>query len=81
MTETPRYEIEFHLLEQGVEFRYAFDGRRAYDDAKALLDDLLGPRGALPEHRSRPGWRSSDSYCVDEAQYRAFDTFMRGRRA
>ncbi len=75
MTETPKYEIEFHVLEQGVEFRYA------YEDAKAFLDDLLGPRGALPEHRSRPGWRSSDSYCVDEAQYRAFGTSMRGRRS
>ena len=44
MTRGKSYEIEFYVVEHATEFRRKIGDARAYDDAKAFLDDLVGRR-------------------------------------
>ena len=80
MTRGKSYEIEFYVVEHATEFRRKIGDARAYDDAKAFLDDLVGRRASAVEPRSKTDRTSSDTYLVDEAQYRAFEAFMHRRR-
>jgi hypothetical protein len=81
MTNKTIYEIEFYVVDHGTEFRRTLRDARTYDDAKAFLDDLVGRRDPPFESRSEPNRASSDTYLVDEAQYRAFEAFMRRRQS
>lgn len=80
MTNKTIYEIEFYVVDHGTEFRRTLRDARTYDDAKAFLDDLVGRRDPPSESRSEPNRAGSDTYLVDEAQYRAFEAFMHRRQ-
>lgn len=78
MAEQRKYKIEFYHFGHFTEFKHVFASRRDYDLAKKFLDELLGPRGVLPEHQ-RAG-ASADFYGVNDEQYRAFSDFMKRQR-
>lgn len=78
MTEQVKYKIEFYHFGHSTEFSHVFARKSEYDMAKTFLDELLGPRGVLPEHQ-RAG-ASADFYGINDEQYRAFREFMRRQR-
>lgn len=78
MTKSDECNIEFYHFGHGTEFRYVFASKTEYDRAKEFLDQLIGPRGVLPEHQ-RPG-ASADFYGINDEQYRAFRDFMRRQK-
>jgi hypothetical protein len=71
------FEVTFYLLGRGVEFTIKLGDLDEYEKATAFLSRLRGEQFRGLE--AMPKGFQADVFCVDEEQFRAFESHMQNR--